>query len=97
MLAVPAMRARGFDMLGDVRGDSDGCARPAAVLARVGLKGKERELAKDLSYGDRRALEIGVALGGRAAHAVSGRADLGARHGGDGAARRADRRAQGAI
>ena len=32
------------------------------MLERVGLKGKERVPAKSLSYGDRRALEIGVAL-----------------------------------
>jgi len=34
----------------------------AAVLARVGLAGKEQARAKNLSYGERRALEIGVAL-----------------------------------
>jgi len=34
----------------------------AAILERVGLKGKERTLASSLSYGERRALEIGVAL-----------------------------------
>lgn len=63
MLAVPELRARGFDMLGDVRGDSTAEDKAAAVLARVGLKGKEREIAKGLSYGDRRALEIGISLG----------------------------------
>jgi branched-chain amino acid transport system ATP-binding protein len=63
MLAVPELRARGFDMLGDVHGDSTAEDKAAAVLARVGLKGKERELAKGLSYGDRRALEIGISLG----------------------------------
>ena len=33
-----------------------------SVLARVGLAGQERTPAKSLSYGERRALEIGVAL-----------------------------------
>ena len=32
------------------------------MLARVGLAGKERAAARGLSYGERRALEIGVAL-----------------------------------
>ena len=36
-----------------------------SVLAQVGLAGKEDARAKDLSYGDRRALEIGVALAAR--------------------------------
>ena len=34
----------------------------AQVLADVGLAGKEDVRAKDLAYGERRALEIGVAL-----------------------------------
>jgi branched-chain amino acid transport system ATP-binding protein len=34
----------------------------AAVLARVGLAGKEHAPAQGLSYGERRALEIAVAL-----------------------------------
>jgi branched-chain amino acid transport system ATP-binding protein len=42
-------------MLGAFGGETD-------VLARVGLAGKEHIKAKSLSYGDRRALEIGVAL-----------------------------------
>ncbi len=32
------------------------------MLARIGLKGREGALASDLSYGQRRALEIGIAL-----------------------------------
>ena len=38
----------------------EGAAR--AVLAEVGLAGKAEAVAKDLPYGDRRALEIAVAL-----------------------------------
>ena len=34
----------------------------AEILKRVGLGGKENILSKSLSYGDRRALEIGIAL-----------------------------------
>ena len=61
-LASPAVRARSFDMLHDLRSDSGAEDRAAAVLARVGLGGKERVPAGRLSYGDRRALEIGLAV-----------------------------------
>jgi len=61
-VALPAMRARGFDMARDAAGDPALAAAADAVLERVGLAGKGRIIAKNLSYGDRRALEIGVAL-----------------------------------
>jgi branched-chain amino acid transport system ATP-binding protein len=61
-LAVPERRRQGFRMLRDARQDSAVTDKAAAVLARVGLAGKEHEIAKNLSYGDRRALEICVAL-----------------------------------
>ncbi|MEO5734933.1 MAG: ATP-binding cassette domain-containing protein, partial [Rubrivivax sp.] len=35
------------------------------ILQRVGLAGKERAASRSLSYGERRALEIGVALAAR--------------------------------
>ena len=62
LLAVPAVRARSFDMLHDLRQNTDAQDRAATVLARVGLRGKERVPAGRLSYGDRRALEIGLAV-----------------------------------
>jgi branched-chain amino acid transport system ATP-binding protein len=62
LVALPAMRRRGFDLIGDAMGDRALRERAEAVLERVGLAGKGPELAKNLSYGDRRALEIGVAL-----------------------------------
>jgi branched-chain amino acid transport system ATP-binding protein len=61
-LAVPERRRRGFDMLSDARRDSTVEDKAAAVLDHVGLRGKEVEIARNLSYGDRRALEIAVAL-----------------------------------
>jgi len=61
LVATPEMRARGFSMLGSFE-FSDLAGQ---VLEKVGLKGKENTRAKDLSYGDRRALEIGVALAAR--------------------------------
>ena len=57
-VALPETRARGLSMLGTFGGETD-------VLARVGLAGKGGVKAKSLSYGDRRALEIGVALAAR--------------------------------
>ena len=58
LVATPEVRRRGFSMLGRFSGST-------SVLERVGLAGKEHIRAKDLSYGDRRALEIGVALAAR--------------------------------
>lgn len=63
LLALPELRRRGFDMVSDVRRDTAARDKAAGVLARVGLRGKEKEVARNLSYGDRRALEIGIALG----------------------------------
>ena len=62
LLASPAVRARSFSMVHDLRRDHAAQDRAAAVLARVGLQGKERVPAGRLSYGDRRALEIGLAV-----------------------------------
>ncbi|MEO7762602.1 MAG: ABC transporter ATP-binding protein [Casimicrobiaceae bacterium] len=62
MVALPEMRARGLDMISDVTRNTAVLDAASAVLKRVGLAGKERVQAKSLSYGERRALEIGVAL-----------------------------------
>ncbi|MEO8145084.1 MAG: ABC transporter ATP-binding protein [Betaproteobacteria bacterium] len=61
LVATPEMRQRGFSMLGGFE-SSDFAGQ---VLGKVGLKGKENVRARDLSYGDRRALEIGVAMAAR--------------------------------
>lgn len=61
-IALPAMRARGFDMARDAAADPALRRAADAVLERVRLAGKADIVAKNLSYGDRRALEIGVAL-----------------------------------
>jgi branched-chain amino acid transport system ATP-binding protein len=58
LIATPEIRRKGYSMLGSFDGSTD-------VLHRVGLAGKEHVRARDLSYGDRRALEIGVALAAR--------------------------------
>jgi branched-chain amino acid transport system ATP-binding protein len=64
-VALPEFRARGFDARRAAVGDRafEGAAR--AVLAEVGLAEKAGIVAKDLPYGDRRALEIAVALAQR--------------------------------
>ncbi len=62
MTALPAMRARGFETCRAVASDARLADESEAVLARVGLAGKGDIRAQSLSYGDRRALEIGVAL-----------------------------------
>ena len=55
LVATPEVRRRGFSMLGKFSGSSD-------ALERVGLAAKAHVKAKDLSYGERRALEIGLAI-----------------------------------
>jgi len=62
MVATPHVRAQGFNPWRDLGADTTAQDLAAAVLAKVGLKGKEQVQAKSLSYGERRALEIGVAL-----------------------------------
>jgi branched-chain amino acid transport system ATP-binding protein len=62
LIAVPQVRERGYNIFRDIEADSRAMDKAEHVLARVGLKGKELEGAKRLSYGDRRALEIAVAL-----------------------------------
>ena len=65
LVATPRVRERGFNPWRDLGADSAARDEAAQVLARVGLKGKERVQASALSYGERRALEIGVALAAR--------------------------------
>lgn len=62
MVALPEMRRRGFGMTRSVAADRPLADAADAVLERVGLGGRGDTPAKDLPYGDRRALEIGVAL-----------------------------------
>jgi branched-chain amino acid transport system ATP-binding protein len=62
IVALPALRARGFDMLHAVSRDSAAADRAARLLRDVGLAGKELVEARSLAYGDRRCLEIAVAL-----------------------------------
>jgi len=64
LVATPETRERGYSFLGQF-GDRTSLDKAAEVLDRVGLGGKTHVKAKDLSYGDRRALEIGVALAAR--------------------------------
>jgi branched-chain amino acid transport system ATP-binding protein len=58
LVASPQTRDRGYSVFGSFGGKTD-------VLERVGLAGKAHVRARDLSYGDRRALEIAVALAAR--------------------------------
>jgi branched-chain amino acid transport system ATP-binding protein len=63
-VATPAMRRRAFDCwtpAGDVSEAED---RAAAIIRLIGLHGREHVSARFMSYGQRRLLEIGVALAG---------------------------------
>jgi len=62
LVALPGLRARGFDFATDAARATSLVDEAASVLARVGLRGKELARAKSLAYGERRALEIAVAL-----------------------------------
>ena len=62
LVALPSVRRQGFNVARDLGANRAAQDEAAAVLARVGLAGKEHAPAQGLSYGDRRALEIAVAL-----------------------------------
>lgn len=61
-VGLPAFRARGFDMHRAAASDHGFSKSALEILVTVGLADKADVRAKDLSYGDRRALEIAVAL-----------------------------------
>jgi branched-chain amino acid transport system ATP-binding protein len=63
-VAVPALRRRGFDMWTEAGGVSEAEDKAARIIRTVGLAGREHVAAKFMSYGQRRLLEIGVALAG---------------------------------
>lgn len=62
VVALPSVRGRSFDVLHAIDADSEAQDRAETILDRVGLRGRERVNVRSLSYGERRALEIGVAL-----------------------------------
>lgn len=62
--AVPALRRRGFNLWTPVSALRDAEDSAARILRLIGLSGLEHVGAKYLSYGQRRLLEIGVALAG---------------------------------
>src|SRR5690606_6493194 len=62
MLALPEFRARRLSFLGAVFDDTALVDAAIEVLDQVGLASRAWEKATSLSYGERRALEIGVAL-----------------------------------
>jgi branched-chain amino acid transport system ATP-binding protein len=62
LVAVPEVGSRGFRMLHDLARDEAILDKAVGILQRVGLGGKAFQPAKSLSYGERRALDIGIAL-----------------------------------
>ena len=62
LVAMPEVARRGFNMLHDLSRDVATLDKALGVLARVGLADKAYETARSLSYGDRRALDIAIAL-----------------------------------
>ena len=62
VIALPEIRSKALNPLHSVDADAEAHDRAAEILSRVGLQGREHTNARSLSYGERRALEIGVAL-----------------------------------
>jgi branched-chain amino acid transport system ATP-binding protein len=63
-VAVPAMRRRGFDCWTPASAMREAEDRAARIIRLIGLAGREHVEARFLSYGQRRLLEIGLALAG---------------------------------
>lgn len=61
-IALPATRERGRNALGHAYGDPELVAETHEILETVGLAARADDIAKALPYGERRALEIAVAL-----------------------------------
>ncbi len=61
-IAVQAERGHGLEMLSSIYSLEEVNEKTFEIIKAIGLSGKENILAKNLSYGDRRILEIGIAL-----------------------------------
>lgn len=61
-IAVQAERGHGLELLSSIYSLEEVNEKTFEILQAIGLNGKENILAKNLSYGDRRILEIGIAL-----------------------------------
>ncbi|MCX2721066.1 ABC transporter ATP-binding protein [Roseibium salinum] len=64
-LALPEFRERAFDVVGDLFEDRRIVGAALEVLEQVGLAHRAWDKADSLPYGERRALEIAVALAAR--------------------------------
>lgn len=64
-VALPETRRRGHDPLGQAYGETALVDEVRQILATVGLDQRADQIAKALPYGERRALEIAVALASR--------------------------------
>jgi len=62
VIALPGIRKKLTNPMHAIDADSEMQDRAMDILERVGLPGRARTNSKSLSYGERRALEIGVAL-----------------------------------
>jgi branched-chain amino acid transport system ATP-binding protein len=65
LFALPEVRRRGFNVLRSTAADRGAIDQALAVLEQVGLAGQADVRSASLSYGQRRALEIAVALAAR--------------------------------
>src|SRR5439155_6878676 len=65
LTAMPEVRGRSLDMLGDLEGSRETVAAALDVLARVGLRERASTVARRLPYGDRRRLDIAIAIAAR--------------------------------
>jgi branched-chain amino acid transport system ATP-binding protein len=61
-IAVQAEKGHGFEMLSSINSLEEVNGRTFEIIRAVGLDGKENIVTKNLSYGDKRILEIGIAL-----------------------------------
>lgn len=61
-IAVQAERGHGLELLSSIYSLEEVNEKTFEIIQAIGLSGKENILAKNLSYGDRRILEIGIAL-----------------------------------
>jgi branched-chain amino acid transport system ATP-binding protein len=64
-IAAQAEKGCGLEMLSSIHGLQEVTRATFDIIDAIGLRGRERIVAKNLSYGDRRVLEIGIALASR--------------------------------